>query len=57
MFVGSNSVAASFQYVLEGISSIYEEREASNIARIYFEDQFGLSRADLVLKAEEKFSW
>lgn len=56
MFVSDNTVAQLFAYLSSGLSDEYEEREGINVAQLCFEELLGLSRVDLVMKAEERLS-
>ena len=56
MFVSNNTIAQLFSYLSSGLSDQYDEREALNVTQICFEELLGLSRIDLVMKAEERLS-
>lgn len=56
MFVTDNTVAKLFGYLSEGLSDQYDEREALNVAQLCFEELLGLSRIDLVMKADARLS-
>ena len=54
--IGDNRVVTLFAYVLEGLQTRYDEQESKNMAAILFQHLFGFSRADLVIKANERLS-
>ena len=56
MFVSNNTIAQLFSYLSSGLSDQYDEREALNVTQICFEELLGLSRIDLIMKAEERLS-
>jgi len=56
MFVTDNTIAQLFSYLSSGLSNQYDEREALNVTQLCFEELLGLSRIDLVMKAEDRLS-
>ena len=56
MFVSDNTIAHLFSYLSSGLSDQYDAREALNVTQLCFEELLGLSRVDLVMKAEERLS-
>lgn len=56
MFVADNTVGNVFAYLSGGLADHYDEREVINVATLCFEELLGLTRTDLVLKAEDRLS-
>jgi len=56
MNIRDNSLASLFHYLKAGLHGIYDDREALNITRLFFEKTFGLKAVDIVLQAGRQFS-
>jgi len=56
MNIRDNTLASLFNYMNTGLHTIYDDREALNITRLFFEKKFRLKAVDIVLHADRQFS-